>query len=176
MFSFSSLFALLKSTNVFYNSSNRDELMLKGIQALHSILLTKNNELSHYADSLLEVLLFAKNKVLQQNIADLSFLSRINLPNIRNKTIKYSKFSSNSSLMNRGCSGQSPRFIVLFHSFLSAPPLFLAHHFHRQSLRHFCFFKRHFANFQSLLRHSIVFDFCPQWRVQSALRVHDREQ
>lgn len=51
----------------------------------------KASELIPFSDLLLEALVFAKRRVLSQNISDLKFLSMINLKRIMNKEIRYSR-------------------------------------------------------------------------------------
>ena len=65
---------------------------MKGVRALSILLKTTESELAPFSDSLLEAVIFAKSQVLKENLADLHFLSVINMPSIANKTIKYSTF------------------------------------------------------------------------------------
>lgn len=68
----------------------------KGIRSIQFLLHTILPLLAPYADVLLEVLIEAKNGILKENINDLSFLSRINLRSVMNKTVKYSRRSDES--------------------------------------------------------------------------------
>lgn len=78
------------SSNAFVDLIIRNSLVLKGVRALSFLLKMTEGELAPFADILLEALIFAKNQVLRENINDLHFLSRINIPNIANKVITYS--------------------------------------------------------------------------------------
>lgn len=67
-----------------------DAMLYKCIRSLLYLLHVNLSVLIPYADTLLDMLVQAKNLVLRANLADLQFLQTINLKAIMNKTVRYS--------------------------------------------------------------------------------------
>ena len=69
-----------------------EELKLKAIRSVQYLLRSVPAALAQSADILAESLVELTRAILSANMGDLSFLQRLNLKNVMNKSIKYSRW------------------------------------------------------------------------------------
>ena len=69
-----------------------EDLKLKAIRSVQYLLRSAPAALAQSADILAESLVELKRTILAVNMGDLSFLQRLNLKNVMNKSIKYSRW------------------------------------------------------------------------------------